>query len=100
MIEKNPRPIDWTTKLSTLLTARLVVMRVNPLKKGKITEKFAGIGTVDREMVIQRAAEIAVLNEQIRGRHPAVGLGSGQAGVDWRRRVGSGENRAGIPPGI
>jgi hypothetical protein len=37
-------------------------MKINPLKKGKLTEKAAGIGTVTREMVVQRATEIAVIN--------------------------------------
>jgi hypothetical protein len=37
-------------------------MKINPLKKGKLTEKAASIGTVTREMVQQRAREIAVIN--------------------------------------
>ena len=37
-------------------------MKINPLKKGKLTEKAAGIGTVTREMVQERAKEIAVIN--------------------------------------
>lgn len=37
-------------------------MKTNPLKRGSITEKAAGLGTVTREMVRQRAAELAIIN--------------------------------------
>jgi hypothetical protein len=41
-------------------------MKINPLKKGAITDKSAGIGTVTRDMVEQRAIEIAVINGRSR----------------------------------
>ncbi len=34
----------------------------NPLKKGALTENSAGIGTVTREMVRERAVELALIN--------------------------------------
>src|SRR5580700_9663122 len=37
-------------------------MNTNPLKKGTITENSAGIGTVTRKMVRERAIELAVIN--------------------------------------
>jgi hypothetical protein len=37
-------------------------MKTNPLKEGVLTEKSAGIGTVTREMVRARAAELAVID--------------------------------------
>jgi hypothetical protein len=37
-------------------------MKTNPLKQGLLTENSAGIGTVSREMVRQRAVELAVIN--------------------------------------
>ncbi len=37
-------------------------MKTNPLKEGALTENSAGIGTVTREMVRQRAVELAVIN--------------------------------------
>jgi hypothetical protein len=37
-------------------------MKTNPLKEGKLTENSAGIGTVTRQMVRERAAELAVIN--------------------------------------
>ena len=37
-------------------------MNTNPLKQGALTENSAGIGTVTRKMVRQRAVELAVLN--------------------------------------
>ena len=41
-------------------------MKINPLKKGAITDKSAGIGTVTREMVQRRAIEIAIINGRSR----------------------------------
>jgi hypothetical protein len=41
-------------------------MKINPLKKGAITDKSAGVGTVTREMVQQRAIEIAIINGRSR----------------------------------
>jgi len=41
-------------------------MKINPLKKGAIIDKSAGIGTVTREMVQQRAIEIAIVNGRSR----------------------------------
>jgi hypothetical protein len=41
-------------------------MKTNPLKEGILTEDSAGIGTVTREMVRARAAELAVID----GRSP------------------------------
>src|SRR5580658_8259349 len=37
-------------------------MKTNPLKEGALTENSAGIGTVTRKMVRERAAELAVIN--------------------------------------
>lgn len=37
-------------------------MKTNPLKDGSLTDKSAGIGTVTREMVRERATELAVIN--------------------------------------
>jgi hypothetical protein len=37
-------------------------MKTNPLKDGALTENSAGIGTVNREMVRQRAVELAIIN--------------------------------------
>jgi hypothetical protein len=37
-------------------------MNTNPLKEGALTENSAGIGTVSRKMVRERAAELAVIN--------------------------------------
>lgn len=37
-------------------------MKANPLKQGVLTENSAGIGTITREMVRQRAVELAVIN--------------------------------------
>jgi hypothetical protein len=37
-------------------------MKTNPLKDGALTENSAGIGTVTRQMVEDRAVELAVIN--------------------------------------
>src|SRR5271169_6157551 len=37
-------------------------MKTNPLKDGALTENSAGIGTVTRKMVRERAVELAVIN--------------------------------------
>jgi hypothetical protein len=37
-------------------------MKTNPLKQGALTENVAGIGTVSRKMVRERAVELAVIN--------------------------------------
>jgi hypothetical protein len=37
-------------------------MKANPLKEGVLTENSAGIGTVTRKMVRERAGELAVIN--------------------------------------
>jgi hypothetical protein len=37
-------------------------MNINPLKQGALTEKSAGIGTINRKMVRMRAAELALIN--------------------------------------
>ena len=37
-------------------------MKTNPLKEGALTENSAGIGTVSRKMVRERAVELAVIN--------------------------------------
>jgi hypothetical protein len=39
-------------------------MKTNPLKEGALTENSAGIGTVTRKMVRERAVELAVINER------------------------------------
>ena len=37
-------------------------MKTNPLKAGLLTENSAGIGTVSRKMVRERAVELAIIN--------------------------------------
>jgi hypothetical protein len=37
-------------------------MKTNPLKEGALTENSAGIGTVTRKMVRERAVELAIVN--------------------------------------
>ena len=37
-------------------------MKKNPIEKGRFSEHAHGLGTVTREMVLQRAREIAVIN--------------------------------------
>ena len=37
-------------------------MKANPMKEGVLTENSAGIGTVTRKMVRERAVELAVIN--------------------------------------
>jgi len=37
-------------------------MKTNPLKEGALTENSAGIGTVTRKMVRERATELAAIN--------------------------------------
>jgi len=37
-------------------------MKTNPLKEGALTENSAGIGTVTRQMVRERAVQLAVIN--------------------------------------
>jgi hypothetical protein len=37
-------------------------MKTNPLKEGALTENSAGIGTITRKMVRERAIELAVIN--------------------------------------
>ncbi len=37
-------------------------MNINPLKKGALTENSAGLGTVTRKMVRERAVELALIN--------------------------------------
>jgi hypothetical protein len=39
-------------------------MKTNPLKEGVLTENSAGLGTVTRKMVEERAAELAVINSR------------------------------------
>jgi len=39
-------------------------MKTNPLKDGAVTENSAGIGTVTRKMVRERAVELAVINDR------------------------------------
>ena len=41
-------------------------MKTNPLKKGVITDKSAGIGTVTQAMVKQRAIELAIISGRSR----------------------------------
>jgi hypothetical protein len=37
-------------------------MKTNPMKEGALTENSAGIGTVTRQMVRERAVELAIIN--------------------------------------
>jgi len=39
-------------------------MNTNPLNKGILSENFVGVGTVTREMVEKRAAELALINDR------------------------------------
>jgi len=41
-------------------------MEPNPLKEGLLTENSAGIGTVSRKMVLERAVELAVIDGRSR----------------------------------
>jgi hypothetical protein len=43
-------------------SAVLVVMETNPVNKGSISNNFAGIGAVTREMIDKRACELAILS--------------------------------------
>jgi hypothetical protein len=40
-------------------------MKTNPLKEGALTENSAGIGTVTRKMVRERAVQLAVINGRL-----------------------------------
>ena len=40
-------------------------MKTNPLKDGALTENSAGLGTVTRKMVRERAVELAVINGRL-----------------------------------
>ena len=40
-------------------------MKTNPLKEGVLTENSAGIGTVTRKMVRERAVELALINGRL-----------------------------------
>jgi hypothetical protein len=40
-------------------------MKTNPLKDGVLTENSAGLGTVTRQMVQARAAELAIINGRL-----------------------------------
>jgi hypothetical protein len=40
----------------------IILTKTNPLKEGVLTENSAGIGTVDRKMVRERALELAIIN--------------------------------------
>jgi hypothetical protein len=42
-------------------------MKTNPLKEGSLTENSAGLGTVTRKMVRERAVELAVINGRLAG---------------------------------
>ena len=39
-------------------------MNTNPLKNGVLTENSAGIGAITRQMVRERAVELAIINER------------------------------------
>jgi hypothetical protein len=39
-------------------------MKTNPMKQGALTENSAGIGTVTRKMVRERAVELAIINDR------------------------------------
>jgi len=41
---------------------KILHMKTNPLKEGNISENSAGLGTVTRKMVRERAVELAVIN--------------------------------------
>jgi hypothetical protein len=52
-------------------------MKTNPLKEGILTEHSAGLGTVTRDMVRTRAAELAVIDGRLA--HEATGSDFAQA---------------------
>jgi hypothetical protein len=60
-------------------------MKNNPVNKGVISENFRGVGTVSRNMVHQRASELA----QIEGRNP---LSISQADYEQAKRELTGES--------
>jgi hypothetical protein len=55
-------------------------VKTNPLKKGVITDKSAGVGIVSRAMVEQRAIELAIING--RSRHNVLESDWGQHDVN------------------
>ena len=57
-------------------------MKTNPLKDGVISENSAGVGTVTRQMVRARAAELAVIDGIVVERRDQVPFCAGQAGID------------------
>ena len=57
-------------------------MKTNPLKEGALTENSAGIGTVTRKMVRERAVELAVINGRSAQERVEIRMGAGQTGVD------------------
>jgi hypothetical protein len=42
-----------------------LIMKINPLKQGALTENSAGIGIVTRKMVRERAIELAIINGRL-----------------------------------
>ena len=68
-------------------------MKANPLKEGVLTENSAGIGTVTRKMVRERAVELAAINGRPPQESVQIRLGTGQTGID--RRTGHGPETGG-----
>jgi hypothetical protein len=52
----------YESEAPKLSPAERSLMKTNPLKEGALTENGAGIGTVTREMVRERAVELALIN--------------------------------------
>ena len=69
-------------------------MNTNPLKEGALTENSAGIGTVTRKMVRQRAVELAVING--RSSQEISTSDWGQAQLELTRNSGKGSNEAAL----
>lgn len=68
-------------------------MKPNLLKQGALMENSAGLGTVTRQMVRERAAELAVINRPPGAERFEVGLRAGEAGVDRRTDTSARESR-------
>ena len=69
-------------------------MNTNPLKQGALTENSAGIGTVTRKMVRQRAVELAAING--RSAHEVSTSDWEQAQLELTGNSGKGSNEAAL----
>ncbi len=55
-------PVTLPASTPTTPNPQFYDFMANPLKEGALTENSAGIGTVTKQMVRQRAAELAVID--------------------------------------